>query len=637
MLLKRVEINLYKSFLTPQYFETESGITVLVGKNESGKSAALEAIAKHGYFEDNNRFKFDKLHDYPRTKLIDDQKIPNKIEETACISCDFELDDELVKNIEAEMGVGVISNRRFTHSRKYNNRCTYSGYQFNFSAFLKNLFTKYEVPKDLQKGLLAQKTYAGLKTYATDNSIDSITSFLTSMEGKCTWSWDDKFAEYIFIKFIDPQIPKMWYFDEYFLLPSEINIHKYINRSGNPNYLTTEEYKIVGALFDLAGIDPNDMIKAQDFEEFKAKLEATSNKITDAMFEYWTTNKNLEIEFASEMKNNERMLYIRIKNKNHRVTLPLKNRSKGFAWFFSFLVWFSKIEGSSKNKYILLLDEPGLNLHASAQDDLLRFIREKLADNYQVIYTTHSPFMIDSNNLVNVRTVYDSQDPRVGSIISNAIQEKDPDTLFPLQAALGYDIAQNLFVNKNNLLVEGVSDLMYLTALSGILQQKGRVGLPPDMVIIPVGGLDKVASFVSLLRGNKLNIICLLDNFTDAQGKQRLDALIKQKIISEKNIIYFGSYTSNGQDIEDLFDKSEYLVLFNSAFAGQYVVELKDIHDHKKPILPQINTFLKIKHFNHYLPAESFLRMADKNDFLSDATLDRFEKLFVAITALHKK
>lgn len=87
-----------------------------------------------------------------------------------------------------------------------------------------------------------------------------------------------------------------------------------------------------------------------------------------------------------------RYLNIRIYNTKHRVTLPLKNRSKGFLWFFSFLVWFSKIQGKKDTNYILLLDEPGLSLHASAQNDLLRFIEEKLAPEYQVLYTTHSPF-----------------------------------------------------------------------------------------------------------------------------------------------------------------------------------------------------------------------------------------------------
>ena len=187
-------------------------------------------------------------------------------------------------------------------------------------------------------------------------------------------------------------------------------------------------------------------------------------------------------------------------------------------------------------------------------------------------------------------------------------------------------------------MVEGVSDLIYLTTLSGLLIEQGRTGLAQDIVIVPVGGMDKVASFVSLIRGNKLNIICLLDYFSDAKGKQRLDDLIKQKIIAEKNILYFGNYKANSRDLEDLFEKSEYLDLFNSAFDKQYTpITISSLFDINNPILPQINTILKVNHFNHYLPAEMLLRRPDKTTFLSSDTLARFEKIFIDINKLHKK
>ena len=83
---------------------------------------------------------------------------------------------------------------------------------------------------------------------------------------------------------------------------------------------------------------------SDNYEEFISELEATSNSITDKLLDYWSTNKNLEINFDIQSKQNkrtntlEKFLQIRIKNTKHRVTLPLRNRSKGFIWFFSFLV-----------------------------------------------------------------------------------------------------------------------------------------------------------------------------------------------------------------------------------------------------------------------------------------------------------
>src|SRR5690606_34409145 len=181
------------------------------------------------------------------------------------------------------------------------------------------------------------------------------------------------------------------------------------------------------------------------------------------------------------------------------------------------------------------------------------------------IYTTHSPFMIAPDKLHRVRTILETDN---GSKISESIQEKDPNTLFPLQAALGYDIAQNLFVSKKNLLVEGVSDLIILTTLSGILESEKRTFLRPDVTVVPTGGLEKVATFISLLRGSKLEIACLLDSYTDPKGKEKLEFLIREKIVQKNKIRFFDEYLSDYDkaDLEDLFTKKDYLKLFNSAF-----------------------------------------------------------------------
>jgi predicted ATP-dependent endonuclease of OLD family len=327
------------------------------------------------------------------------------------------------------------------------------------------------------------------------------------------------------------------------------------------------------------------------------------------------------------------ILKIRVYSQKYQMSLPLASRSKGFNWFFSFIVWFSKIQEDKDSGYILLLDEPGLNLHATAQEDLRRFI-DDLSEDYQVIYTTHSPFMIDPNHLERVRTVLEAAD---GTRVSSSIQEKDSDTLFPLQAALGYDIAQNLFINKNNLLIEGPADLLYLSALSEYLHGTGREGLREDVTLVPVGGLDKVTAFISLLRGQKLNIACLLDAFTDQKGKARVQDLIQQKIIKEKSVRFFDEFTdieATAADIEDLFTKAEYLKLFNLAFPDYKNLKVSDLDAKKERILEQINAALGIKRFNHYKPAYELAKRGITEKTLSDATLEKFEKMFKEINKL---
>ena len=626
MLLKKVTIHKYKSFLTEQSYTVEDRITRIVGKNESGKTALLEALAKSNYFEDNADFQFDKDLDYPRSELI-----KAKNENPAVLTCEYELSDEDVESVEDEYGEGIISKQTFFLTSYYDNTRTTTGVTVDFNVFKNWLITSFDVGDQGKELLRAVASFSALEDVVSENEttpgMKEIQTELNKIK-KGAGEWKNPLEGYIYLTYISPAVPKLWYFSDYFSLPCRINLNEFA--TGKPTgSLSSEEFKIAKALFELSGLQLSDIQSETNFEAFKAQLEATSNSITDDMFEYWTTNQNLEIRFDIEhAANNVRYLNIRIYNSKHRVTLPLKNRSKGFLWFFSFLVWFSKIQGNTDSKYFLLLDEPGLSLHASAQSDLLRFIDEKLAPEYQVIYTTHSPFMIDSLKLNEVRTVYDTQNPKVGSVVSDAVEEKDSDTLFPLQAALGYTIAQNLYVSPNNLLVEGISDLVYLNHFSSALKALGREGLSDDVTIVPVGGADKIATFISLMRGNELSTVCLLDTFTDQSAETRLKKMVEQKIIADKKIIYYHSVLEQSfADIEDMFTKDEYVILYNGAFGTS--IKAADI-DADKPIMSQLKRLNGNKSFNHYSPANYMAKSIGTLTF-SDETLNHFEKLFIAV------
>lgn len=622
MLLKKVTIYKYKSFLTKQSYEVENRITRVVGKNESGKTALLEALAKSNYFEKNSEFEYNEDLDYPRNELT---KVRN--ENPAVLTCEYELENEDIRGIEEAFADGIVSPQTISVTSYYDNTSEITGIDVNFNAFKEWLISHFDVGEQGKELILAATSFDNLEETVNENpDIPDTMKIMAELERikKGAAKWHNPLEGYIYLTHISKAIPKFWYFSDYFSLPSRINLNEFASGQATSN-LSSEEIKIAKALFELSGLQLSDIQSESNFEAFKAQLEATSNSITDEMFEYWSTNQNLEIRFEIEHASNDvRYLNIRIYNSKHRVTLPLKNRSKGFLWFFSFLVWFSKIQGDKNSKYILLLDEPGLSLHASAQNDLLRFIDEKLAPDYQVIYTTHSPFMIDSLKLNEVRTVYDTQDPKVGSVVSDAVEERDSDTLFPLQAALGYTIAQNLYVSPNNLLVEGISDLVYLNHFSTILKEMGKEGLNDDITIVPVGGADKIATFISLMRGNELSTVCLLDTFTDQSAEARLKRMVEQRIIANKKIIFY--HTVIGQtfaDIEDLFTKEEYLSLYNGAF--ETAVQMSELVDNK-PIMAQLKR-INGKAFNHYSPSNYMAKNIGTITFSED-TLARFEKLF---------
>ena len=628
MKLTKVTIHKYKSFLTEQTYEVESQITRIVGKNESGKTVLLEALAKSNYFEDNSDFQFNKDLDYPRSELI-----KAKNENPAVLTCEYELSDEDVESVEEDFGKGIISKQTFSLTSYYDNTRTTTGVTVDFDVFKDWLIASFDVGDQGKELLRAVASFSDLENVVSENNtIPGMKEIQTELNKikKGAGKWKNPLEGYIYLTYISPAVPKLWYFSDYFSLPCRINLNEFAAGTSMGS-MSSEEFKIAKALFELSGLQVSDIQSEANFEAFKAQLEATSNSITDDMFEYWTTNQNLEIRFDIEhTANNVRYLNIRIYNSKHRVTLPLKNRSKGFLWFFSFLVWFSKIQGDKNSKYILLLDEPGLSLHASAQNDLLRFIDEKLAPEYQIIYTTHSPFMIDSLKLNEVRTVYDTQNPKIGSVVSDAVEEKDSDTLFPLQAALGYTIAQNLYVSPKNLLVEGISDLVYLNHFSAILKEMGKEGLSDDVTIVPVGGADKIATFISLMRGNELSTVCLLDTFTDQGAEVRLKRMVEQKIIADKKILYYHSVIGQTfADIEDLFSKEEYLALYNGAFGTSIQIVNLDVD---KPIMLQLKRLNGNKSFNHYSPANYMAKNIGAFTF-SEETIRRFEKLFVQVNS----
>lgn len=633
--LRKVTVNKYKSILKKQEVEIDPAITTVVGMNESGKTNFLEVIAKTNYFNEDKDYKFDTTQDYPRNELIDFQGSGKTVE---IVSCHYEISDALFALIEEDVGKGVFNTRTFVENKYYDKAPTVTGITANQKKYFEHKVEGgYTLSKETKAAIKKLPTLKELEGVPQNDGDTDLQKFKAEVKAIVDQSakaqWANPLEHYIYFKWIDPKLPSFWYFDDYYNLPGKIKIQDLKGDASSENLKTAK------ALFELAKIKPDEILSSENYERFVALLEASSNKITNEIFKYWSTNKNLDIEFRiQEIKNPqnvpEKYLDIRVKSLRHKISLPLDRRSKGFNWFFSFIVWFSKIQANKDADYIMLLDEPGLNLHASAQADLLRFIND-LSKKYQIIYTTHSPFMVESNNLKRVRTCLETED---GTIISDTIQERDPNTLFPLQAALGYDIAQNLFISKNNLLVEGPSDLIYLTAISSILESEKRTGLKEGVTIVPVGGLDKVVSFISLLRGSKLNVVCLLDTFTDPKGKQRVDDLIRHKIIKEKHIRFFDEFANNGKnvaDIEDLFTKDEYVWLFNQTFKGEYPeLKVSDLAPNLDTILKQISAFLGKERFNHYRPANKLNQLGvDKNSFQA-STLDNFEKMFSEINKL---
>lgn len=630
MKLKKVIIHKYKSFESDQEFELDNNITILVGMNESGKTSILESIAKTNYFQNDCQFKYNLTHDYPRREK---KKVERSGKNPQAVTCTYEITEKIWQDILKDIGNDILATNEFSLTTMYDNKeKIFSGISVNKQRFIKQKTEQFSISSNhINEKLENVKTSAEYEEFTSTFNDENHKIAFRKLKKYFAYDADNIIGEYIIKTYLKDNLPKFLYYDEYYSLPSRISIEKLEN-----NQLTDSEYKTAKALFELADINTTKLLEADDFEDCIAELEEIDRIISEELFKYWQTNKNLQISFKidkvkdSTGKIAEHVLDIRVRGK--RVSLPLKNRSKGFNWFFSFLVWFKKIQGDTNSNYILLLDEPGLNLHASAQADLMRFL-EDLSKEYQIIYTTHSPFMISSENLSRVRTVLETDK---GSVISDSIQEKDPNTLFPLQAALGYDIAQNLFISKKNLLVEGVSDLTALTAISSILEEENRESLREDITIVPTGGLEKVATFISLLRGSELEIVCLLDSYRDAKGKAKMNKMIEGKLIQKSKVRFFDEFLDaySQADLEDLFAKSDYLKLFNSAFHEIEDIKQEDLNPSIKQVIIQLNKHINKKRFNHFRPINEMVKIGAKKSYFEEESLNNFEKVFKKINEL---
>lgn len=668
MLLSKAHVTVFKSIDDSGVVDVDSRVTVLVGQNESGKTTFLKALYKTDPIEPS--VGFDVVEDYPRKSLAKyEPRHPTNPDRVVTLT--YAADDGLLAEINAALGFPLLKTLSFGMEKRYDGKRTIV-LSIDQKPLVAHLVSQSSLPKDNKELLGKSETLTQLisgieKLDLNEQGVEWKAKLIAQYPTEGTW---DRFNWYLWREWLSDRIPTFLYFDDYKLLPGKINLKLLSERVAasikdpkDPKVLTDEDRTVL-SLLQLAGVTVDDLMSPAGYEKSKARLEGISNSITDRVFEFWTQNRELEVAFDIKEDPKDRVpfnagpnLYIRIKNQRHRVSVPFDQRSRGFIWFFSFLVWFDSVRRNinTDRDLVLLLDEPGLSLHALAQADFLRYIDE-LSSSHQIIYTTHSPFMIHGDRLQQVRTV---EDKLVGGTkISSHLSGSDPKTLFPLQAALGYTISQNLFISKRNLLVEGPADLLYLKTFTVILDALKRDGLRESITIVPAGGLDKLATFVALLNGNNLDFAVLHDYA--AKPDPHLESLTREKLLLPKHILHYGLFrvatdkkkktkdakdsdAALATDVEDLFEPDEYLSLLKATFKSE--LGLQGISASILPpgdrIVVRINEYLKSAGitlrpsggFNHYRVA-SHLASTPGAVSWSEATLARFECMFERVNDL---
>jgi predicted ATPase len=626
-------------------------VTCLVGKNESGKTALLKALYKLKP-DVESKAQFEPATDYPKRKWRPDQAIPAN---PPAVTTKWKLDAADVATLEKQFGVGIIADHTFTMTKGYSNNKVYCAVKTDDGAAVRHLIGELKLSEE-------EKAVSGGFDLKSIQKAAEEAKEIGASQQKLLDTFKQRYPNGVNVAVISTvyeRVPTFLYFDSYLTLPGTVSVDALAGRKAQ-NKLTDQD-QVFLALLALAGTSLDKVHGSGTYEEFNSKLRAVSNQVTDQIFKYWSQNKHLDVEMKLDAArsgdpppfNTGWIFRTRIDNRRHRADTSFDDRSSGFVWFFSFLVWFNQLKQTYGNNLIILLDEPGLSLHARAQNDLLRYINEQLRPYYQVIYTTHSPFMINADDLLSARTVEDVVikekqkneeiiEHLLGTKVSTDVLSTDPDTVSPLQRVLDYEITQTLFVGKHTLLVEGPSDLLYLKWFSRQLEKAGRPGLDYRWVICSVRGIDRIPGFVSLFRGNNLHIAAVVDVQTG--HKQKIEHA--RKSLEDKHLLTLDNYTGQTEadiDIEDVLGRDFYVALVNETYdlRGKEQVPAAKPAGVPERVAKEVKAHFAIlspRHpeFDHEQPAERLFQGGDEGTKLpgfKDA-LGRMEKLIGDLNAL---
>lgn len=656
MKLVKAKVENFRSVENSTEFEI-GDMTCLVGKNEAGKTALLQALSILRPYEDreyeDREAEYDKVNDYPRRFFSNfDERHPDG--KAVVATTRWEFSEEARQRLSDEFGEDAIKGDTFTIRSGYGYERTSWDLPIDEVGAIKNLIGRFRLNATEQSPLRKSKTLQDLisaleRIGTRTEKHEKILAHVKAYRGE---SLCEKGVD-----LISDLVPHFLYVSHYDRMSGEISVKHLIDQQSSNNIKKEDE--IFLDFLEFSGTTLEELRDTRRFEELNAKCEAASNSITEQIFEYWSQNDALEVEvrFSEGLPedpapfNSGTVARARVKNTLHRASVPFSERSAGFVWFFSFLVQFAQIRKEAGN-VIILLDEPGLTLHGKAQADLLRYVEEKLLPHHQVIFSTHSPFMVPAHRLETVRIVEDVVDKSGrrpiphGTKVSSDILATDKETLFPLQGALGYDITQSLFVGKNTLLVEGPSDILYLQAFSNALKRRGRESLDRRWTLCPSGSIDKLQPFVSLFGGNHLNVAVLTDI---ARGSKKALTKLKQSQILKAGHLYTiaGFVNKDEADSEDIFEEALFLQIVNKAFdlPTKHKLTLESLSETRdktprlvKRVEAAFNTMPDtIPIFDHFTPASWLIRnleILDAEDGEVLRTLGRAEKIFQSFNKL---
>ncbi len=368
-------------------------------------------------------------------------------------------------------------------------------------------------------------------------------------------------------------IPPFEFFEDFSsLLPNRIDLEDIFENNSR-----IEGYKAVRNFLIVAGLDPA-FFRQSNNRILKQKIENLNNEVTVDFQEYWRQNlgktNKIRIHFELEhydITHPEKMgrPYLEFWIKDQHERLYPKQRSRGVRWFLSFYLELKAFARENHNRRrVLLIDEPGLSLHARAQEDVLK-VFEDIKGKIQIIYTTHSPHLVDTSRLYRLLAVQRSNDNNEHSetIIFDAshLHSATSDTLSPVCTLLGGGpIRQEILNRKKNVIVEDVSTYYYFSGFSKILE------LPSEYSFIPANGPAGVTTLVNLLMGWGFNFtVILFDNNENSDIIAELQSYLHSfEKNDQRSKLLFAGKIQGAEDIFSTLDFKKHIIKKRVGISG---------------------------------------------------------------------
>ncbi|MXN44151.1 AAA family ATPase [Shinella kummerowiae] len=588
MKLSKARVTDYRSVKDSGWIDFEQSKTIMVGPNEAGKSAILRALQQIN--APSGTAKFDVLRDYPRKDYNDitTQKVDPAT--TVVVIAHFTLDADDKASIDEDFRQATYVFTRYldnTYNHTFEGgpeRPTTEGIAKDLQRLAAHIDTRQKDDEEKSSTLLetALAKWSGGNYWLQGDIATAVSTWLTKHLPLIDEANETEEARYdkllkltkfaarrdAALQALMKAIPVFVLFSNYYRVRPLIHLDHLATRIeqklldddqydyGNECLLkllgfTARELSTLGRAPEPSAADHDALKKYRDqLDQRSYQLNAASVKLTSEIVNIW--NPNPDRAEANRLRITADGQYLKVVVEDELgVEIELDQRSEGFQWLVSFfVVFFSETAGKHANA-ILLLDEPGMSLHALKQRDFRETI-SKLAEANQTVYTTHSPFLVGPDELDLVRVI-EMKDRRTGTKAHTTITAADPAALLPLQEALGYDLAQSLFAQQRNLILEGLTDFWYIEATAEMLRQESIADLNSKIALVPANTASKVVYFATILVAHNLKVAALLDSDNAGDQAAKQDVLVHR--LGAKRILRTTDFTAPPipkAEIEDL-------------------------------------------------------------------------------------